>query len=119
HALSSRVADAVPEGAVVGDLHAGSGTFTLAIAAKARRVMAFDMDGPALDALTAAARAAGLGARIAAERRDLDRRPVSAKEMRGWTAAILDPPRAGAAAQAQALASSAVPLVVYVSCNPA
>jgi 23S rRNA (uracil1939-C5)-methyltransferase len=39
--------------------------------------------------------------------------------MRGWAAAILDPPRAGAAAQAQALASSAVPLVVYVSCNPA
>ncbi len=31
----------------------------------------------------------------------------------------LDPPRAGAKAQAEALAASAVPVVAAVSCNPA
>jgi 23S rRNA (uracil1939-C5)-methyltransferase len=33
--------------------------------------------------------------------------------------AVLDPPRAGAEAQAQRLAAGKVLLVVYVSCNPA
>ncbi len=117
--LAGLVADAVPDGAVVGDLHAGCGTFALRVAGKARRVRAFDQDGPALDALVAGARAGGLGAKVTAERRDLDRRPLSAKDMRDWTVAILDPPRAGAAAQADALAGSTVPRVVYVSCNPA
>ena len=32
---------------------------------------------------------------------------------------MLDPPRAGAKAQAEALAASSVPKVVMVSCNPA
>jgi 23S rRNA (uracil1939-C5)-methyltransferase len=32
---------------------------------------------------------------------------------------VFDPPRQGAQAQARALAASAVPLVVAVSCNPA
>ncbi|BBK40563.1 23S rRNA methyltransferase [Allostella vacuolata] len=117
--LAGLVAEAIPAGAVVGDLHAGCGTFALAVASRARRVRAFDRDGPALDALLAGARAAGLGAKVAVERRDLDRRPLTTRDMRDWTAAILDPPRAGAAAQAATLAGAAVPIVVYVSCNPA
>ncbi|WP_374448889.1 class I SAM-dependent RNA methyltransferase [Stella sp.] len=117
-ALVDRVLAAVPDGAVVGDLHAGSGTFALALAPRAKRVFAFDRDGPALDALVAAARSAGLGAKVQAERRDLDRRPLTAREVRSWTAAVLAPPRAGALGQAAAIAASAVPLVLYVSCNP-
>lgn len=117
--LADRVGAPVPDGAIVGDLHAGSGTFALALAPRAKRVHAFDRDGPALDALIAGARASGLGAKVTAERRDLDRRPLTARETKSWTAAVLDPPRAGAAGQAAAIARSAVPLVVYVSCNPA
>ncbi|BBK29796.1 23S rRNA m(5)U-1939 methyltransferase [Stella humosa] len=116
--LSALVAEAVPAGATVADLHAGCGTFALAVAGKARRVLAFDRDAPALEALLAGARAGGVGNRVTVERRDLDRRPPTLAEMRTWTAAILDPPRAGAAALADALARSAVPRVVYVSCNP-
>ena len=34
------------------------------------------------------------------------------------SAYLIDPPRPGARAQAESLAGSSVPLVVYVSCNP-
>ncbi len=39
--------------------------------------------------------------------------------MNGLDGLVLDPPRAGAAEQAGELASSAIPTLVYVSCNPA
>jgi len=51
--------------------------------------------------------------------RDLFRRPLSAAELGGYDAVLLDPPRAGARAQAEALATSAVPQVAMASCNPA
>ncbi|HYG90522.1 MAG TPA: class I SAM-dependent RNA methyltransferase, partial [Azospirillum sp.] len=41
------------------------------------------------------------------------------KELDRFDAVVFDPPRAGAAEQAKALAQSKVPLVVAVSCNPA
>jgi 23S rRNA (uracil1939-C5)-methyltransferase len=39
--------------------------------------------------------------------------------MSSFDAAVLDPPRAGAAEQVRALAASTVPQIAYVSCNPA
>ena len=50
--------------------------------------------------------------------RDLFRDPLGPKELEEFDAVVLDPPRAGADAQARALARSDVPTVVYVSCNP-
>ncbi|MFO1119177.1 MAG: hypothetical protein U1E38_03295 [Rhodospirillales bacterium] len=46
-------------------------------------------------------------------------RPFTPAELARYAAVVLDPPRAGARAQAAALAASVVPTVVYVSCNPA
>ncbi|HMK67878.1 MAG TPA: class I SAM-dependent RNA methyltransferase, partial [Stellaceae bacterium] len=100
------------------DLHAGLGTFTFALAARAK-VLAVDGSRSAMAALSAAASRAGLAQGIATETRDLDARPLLADELRPFDAAIFDPPRAGAAAQSAALASSAVARVVAVSCNPA
>ena len=37
----------------------------------------------------------------------------------GFDAVIIDPPRAGAAAQCARLAASRVPVIAMVSCNPA
>jgi len=51
--------------------------------------------------------------------RDLFREPLSAKELESFDAVVLDPPRAGAAAQAVALAASRVAIVAAISCNPA
>jgi len=53
------------------------------------------------------------------EHRDLYRRPLEPQELGRFDAVVLDPPRAGAAEQASALAQSAVARIAYVSCNPA
>ena len=53
------------------------------------------------------------------ERRDLARDPLPPAALASYAAAVLDPPRAGAARQAAALAASVLDAVVSVSCNPA
>jgi 23S rRNA (uracil1939-C5)-methyltransferase len=114
------LADLVTQAAVgskrVADLFCGIGTFALRLAAHAE-IVATDADSAALEALTQAARtASGLRA-IRTERRDLMRRPLSHEELTPFDAVLFDPPRAGAEAQAHALARSYVPLVIAVSCN--
>ena len=44
---------------------------------------------------------------------------MTAKELAGFAAVVLDPPHAGAPAQMPAIAVSGVKRVIYVSCNPA
>jgi 23S rRNA (uracil1939-C5)-methyltransferase len=97
------------------DLFAGLGTFTFALAA-AGPVHAVEGDERAAAALADAA-ASHLG--ITVERRDLARNPLMPEALVGYTAAVFDPPRAGAARQAEALAASTIATVVAVSCNPA
>ncbi|HKF71084.1 MAG TPA: class I SAM-dependent RNA methyltransferase [Stellaceae bacterium] len=100
------------------DLYAGLGTFTFALAERAP-VHAVDGARSAIAALGSAAARATLSGRVSAELRDLETRPVMRDELRRFDAAVFDPPRAGAKAQARALAESEVPRVVAVSCNPA
>jgi len=57
--------------------------------------------------------------RVTVETRDLFRRPLEAGELSRFAAVVIDPPRAGAAAQAARIADSAVGRVAAVSCNPA
>jgi 23S rRNA (uracil1939-C5)-methyltransferase len=102
----------------VADLFCGVGSFALALA-RFSSVRAVEADRPALDALAdAARRAAGLK-RIETERRDLFAYPLAPGELAGFDGIVFDPPRAGAKAQAAALAASAVPRIAAVSCNPA
>lgn len=101
------------------DLHAGLGTFALPLAKAGAAVRAVDESEAALTALQRAAARAGLAGRLTVERRDLELRPLSGAELAGFDAAIFDPPRAGAHAQATALAAAGPPVVVAVSCNPA
>lgn len=100
------------------DLYAGLGTFSFALAREAP-VHAVDGARAQIAALTAAAARAVLVGRISAEVRDLEARPLMPDELPGYEAAVFDPPRAGAKAQARALADSDVARVVAVSCNPA
>ena len=92
------------------DLFAGLGTFALALPGQ---VYAAEAARDAVLALKQAAPA------IAVEHRDLYRRPLDLGELGRFKAVVLDPPRAGAADQIANLASSNVPRVAYVSCNPA
>jgi 23S rRNA (uracil1939-C5)-methyltransferase len=114
-ALVAAVSEAVGPANAVADLFCGLGTFVLPLSTGAR-VLAADAAGPATAALQAAARASGR--RIEVQHRDLFRRPLAGKDLAGLQAVVFDPPRAGAEAQARALAASSVPVVVAVSCNP-
>lgn len=99
------------------DLFAGCGTFALALA-PAMRVHAVEQDGGSLEALSVAARATGGLKPVTVERRDLFKRPLGESELARFDGAVLDPPRAGALAQARILAASKIRRLVYVSCNP-
>jgi 23S rRNA (uracil1939-C5)-methyltransferase len=102
----------------VADLFAGVGPFVLRLAERAR-VTAADNDADAIAALArAAAGTQGLKP-IETQSRDLFRRPLVPIELKRFDAAVFDPPRQGAEAQARMLAECAVPTVVAVSCNPA
>ena len=102
----------------VADLFCGAGAFALRLA-RAHEVFAADSDPAAIAALNrAAATTSGLH-KLTAETRDLFRRPLRADELGAFDAALIDPPRAGALDQARAIAASALPLVVSVSCNAA
>lgn len=118
-ALVDLVTQAIPSSALrIADLYAGIGTFAFALADPAR-VLAYEGDAAALAALEAASRQPEVRGRVAAERRDLERRPLHAEELDVFDALVFDPPRAGAPAQAPHIAASRVPTVVGVSCSPA
>ena len=114
--LQSVVQQAVGGAGSVVDLFAGSGTFALPLA-KSAEVHAVETDAAAVAALDRAWREAKGLKRVTSEARDLFRRPLLPDEL-GFDAAVIDPPRAGAAAQVAELVKSDVPLIVHVSCNP-
>jgi 23S rRNA (uracil1939-C5)-methyltransferase len=81
-------------------------------------VHAVDSDKPALSALQGAARKAQKLRPVTIEARDLFKLPLQPVELNRFDAVILDPPRAGASAQAAMLAKASVRRMVHVSCNP-
>jgi len=99
------------------DLFAGIGTFTFALAGSAE-VDAFEQDEAAIAALAGAARTTPKLKPVRTFSRDLFGAPLSPRELARYDAVVLDPPRSGAKAQAEALAASKVPKVIMVSCNP-
>ncbi len=118
-ALREAVQLLIPPGSLrVIELYAGCGAFGLPLAAAGFRVAAYEGDAAAIQAMTQAAGRASLGGRIAGNVRDLTRQPLRADEMNGADLVLLDPPRNGAAPQAEQIAASTVPAVVYISCNP-
>lgn len=114
--LQRHVLTAVKNAKMVADLFAGCGTFTFPLAEKAR-VHAVELDRPALNSIMSASRTTQGLKPITTETRDLFKLPLSGDELKTYDAVVLDPPRAGASAQARALAASSVRRIAYVSCN--
>ncbi|MDX2142816.1 MAG: class I SAM-dependent RNA methyltransferase [Rhodospirillaceae bacterium] len=112
-ALVRAVMDLLPESGRFADLFSGCGTFSGPMLGRGP-VDAYENSAPALAALDKAKGAKPLRALA----RDLFREPLTADEAARYDAVVFDPPRAGAQAQAVALAGSKVPIIVGVSCNP-
>ncbi|MFZ0095157.1 MAG: RNA methyltransferase [Pseudolabrys sp.] len=114
--LARLVVEHVGKAKKVVDLFAGIGTFALRLAERAR-VSAADSDAAMIKALERAASTASGLKPLETQTRDLFRRPFMANELKAFDAAVFDPPRQGAEAQARELAKSTVPVVVAVSCD--
>lgn len=116
-ALLATVRGAVGDAARVADLFAGCGTLALPLA-EHTEVHAVEGDAAMLAALDAGWRRAPGLKRVSTEARDLFRRPLLGDELARFDAVVIDPPRAGAAAQVTELARAQVPVIAAVSCNP-
>lgn len=115
--LQAGVKECVGKSKSVVDLFAGCGTFSLVLAATSR-VHAVESERGQLEALAASARATQGLKPVTTEARDLFRHPLAPQELDRFDAVVLDPPRAGALAQAREIARSKIRRVAYVSCNP-
>lgn len=115
-ALAALVVEAMAGAGRAVDLFSGVGTFALRLGER-MRVAAYEYSAPAIEALGKAVRGASGLKPVTGEVRDLFRRPLLPLELKGIEAAVFDPPRQGAEAQARELAKSRVPLVVGVSCD--
>nr|WP_294851566.1 class I SAM-dependent RNA methyltransferase [uncultured Sphingomonas sp.] len=113
-ALVASMREAIGDATRIADLFAGLGTFALSLDGQ---VTAAEASREAILSLKSAANK--MGRTVAADHRDLYRRPYDAKELIAFDAVVLDPPRSGALEQVKQLAMSAVPRLAYVSCNPA
>ena len=98
------------------ELFCGSGTLTLPLLLRARSVVGVDFAGPSLQLLRRSAdEIAPEPARLRLVAAD------AAEALRGlagpFDAALLDPPRTGAADAVRALAKHGIPRIAYVSCD--
>jgi len=100
------------------DLFCGVGTFSASLLAGSERILAVDSDYMAVAAYQQAAQSSGLAQKLSAHTRNLFDAPLRTTEIDGYQAAIIDPPRSGAAAQMPFIAASTLEMVVMVSCNP-
>lgn len=122
-ALLAAIREALGPARRIVDLFAGSGAFTLPLAETAE-VHAVEGEAAAVEALLAGWRGAAGLKRVTAEARDLFRRPFLKLDFDpvgapAFDAAVIDPPRAGAAAQSAVLAADGPPVIATLSCNPA
>jgi 23S rRNA (uracil1939-C5)-methyltransferase len=102
----------------IADLYCGLGAFTFPVSLSAP-VISADIAAPVIASVRSATGTVSGSKGVVAEARDLDRRPLTARELAGVETVIIDPPRAGAASQHREIARSDCRKVVGVSCNPA
>ncbi len=114
--------DAQP-GDRVADLFCGLGNFTLPLATRARAVVGIEASAALIERARKAAAAHGLDGRVRFEARNLFELDAQGlRSMGRYDRMLMDPPREGARAVAEALARldswERPARIVYVSCNP-
>jgi 23S rRNA (uracil1939-C5)-methyltransferase len=102
-----------PRAGRVLELFCGTGTLTLPLLQRAQAVLAVETSAPALQLLRRSAEELGSASRLRLIAGDARR-----VELEGpFDAALLDPPRTGAAEAVRAVARLGVPRIAYVSCD--
>lgn len=101
------------------DLYCGCGTFSFPLLKEGHTVQGYEGDADMTNAALNAARRVGLDGPARFSARDLFASPLQPSELRGYDAAVINPPRNGALPQVKALAEAKVARIVMVSCNPA
>lgn len=94
----------------IADLFCGLGTFSKPLHVQGKFVQGFDITNESIESLNKC----GIKAFV----RDLFRHPLTPDELNAYDCVVLDPARAGAAAQCAQIAQSSIQNVVMVSCNP-
>lgn len=118
-AIRDTVTQVLGDAGEIIDLFAGCGALSLPLAREGRHIRTFERDPTMVRALTTAAANADLADRVDAAVRDLDREPLTSAEIAEARALIVDPPRAGARLQIEAIAAASGPKTIcMVSCNP-
>lgn len=117
-ALREFVGRAIWEDARLIDLYAGLGVLSLPFLGRLRALHLVEGAAAAVSSLREAV-ARGQVKGVSVEQRDLAQYPLQPEELHAFDLVLLDPPRAGAAAQVREIAASRIGEVVYVSCNPA
>ncbi len=115
-AIAALALPALKGAKTIADLFSGCGAFALRLARR-HEVFAVDGDAPSIRALAEASARADGRRGLETLTRDLHQRPLRDAELDRFDGVLFDPPRAGAEAQARALAASQVPVVVAVSCD--
>lgn len=121
HLVRAAVEELDPRpGMEVLELFAGTGNFSLAVAARGARVMAIEGDPIASALARQAVAASPWGERIRVMRADA-RRAVDrlGREGRRYDSVLLDPPRTGAREVLEGIVRLGPSRIVYVSCDPA
>jgi 23S rRNA (uracil1939-C5)-methyltransferase len=98
------------------DLFCGVGPFTFQIA-ETHKVHGIDLDKAAIGGMLQAARFTSGLKPLTAEARDLFYNPLVPAELNEFDTVVMDPPRAGAEAQARQLAKCKVKTVISVACD--
>jgi 23S rRNA (uracil1939-C5)-methyltransferase len=97
------------------ELFCGTGTLTLPLLSRARSVTGVESSGPALQLLRRSADEvpafSGKLRLVAGDAAQI------ARDSQGFDAALIDPPRTGAAQAVRALAAARIPVIAYVSCD--
>lgn len=114
-ALTRYVLEASSQAKHVLDLFCGLGTYSLPVS-KYASVFAVDNDENAINALS---QLTAENAKIRVMQRDLFKNPLKSDDIYQYDTVILNPPRAGAQKQMQAITAAACKNIIMVSCNPA
>jgi len=116
-AILSAVIRHIDDGAKILDLFSGLGIYSFAVADKASKSYAYEIDPQMVEAMEDNIRKHGLGDKISAYCRDIEKFPLGRDELAKFDIAIINPPRTGALKQIGVLAAGGIKKIIMVSCN--